>query len=213
LGNIYLWRCLLRPGSLLTKIICCRFPLDHLPQMDDRHFMSQTRRLLQGPNRCEYQNNCFAFSIFTWGIVVVALLGIGAWLLFSKWRYRRALDKGVVPANMVCKYWVINADGRGDVRAFHFPVRRVANREDVKEQCCPVCLNSKPKARSWVQFQCGHATCERCWRKLAAHSKLHASCPLCRHMLAVGEGSRGRLPGESELTAPHASHAATETPS
>ena len=107
--------------------------------------------------------------------------------------------------------WSPKVSERGDVDAFSFPLRRPSNRKDINEDSCPICLNTRPSPKSWVAFGvCNHATCYSCFKQLVRQQGLHAACPLCRSLLAVGDGDRGAqrykrrnqaLPGEEQRPA------------
>ena len=97
---------------------------------------------------------------------------------------------------------MIPVSERGDLSKFAFAIRPPASKDELKEEACPICM-SATNWKKWLVFSCGHATCRRCFKELAMRQKLHAACPLCRQLLAEGEGNRGgpqRRPAPSETT-------------
>lgn len=97
-----------------------------------------------------------------------------------------------MPAKLIISYWTIKPEERGDIGQFSFPLHRPLRRDEINEEMCPICLKDMPKAKSWVVFDgCTHATCFACFKRLVGEHRLHAACPMCRSLLAVGEGDRG----------------------
>ena len=136
-----------------------------------------------------------AFMVIACGLTVVMIAAVLGYTTYTRAKYRAALRQGMVPARRMMSH-VGSTQTKQDMEAFAFYVTPATTREQVKEDACPVCLRELPKAGSWVVFKCSHATCHRCFKQLVKRQRLHAQCPLCRHMLAEGEGDRG--PRESE---------------
>ena len=140
-------------------------------------------------------------------IVLVMVLYVVAVVIWSRYAYLKSLKKGSVPATMLVGQWLASGKDRGDVKAFTFMIRKPQSREEVKEEDCPVCLKNYENPKKWVMFTCGHATCERCFRRMMARQRLFTNCPLCRHYIAQGDGDRGT---EGRLAAGAVAEEATE---
>lgn len=167
--------------------------------MDSSGIMHGARSLLQ-KNETYHTNTpegckgvtCLLFHILTiTGLLLVILTIVGV-VWYKQWKLSRAVQKGSVPAEMLISYWGVKPSERGDIDAFTFPVHRPARREDINEEACPVCLKDRPKSKSWVVFEgCHHAVCLSCFKKIVGQHRLHVACPMCRSLLAIGEGDRG----------------------
>jgi hypothetical protein len=135
---------------------------------------------------------CLVFNVL---VIVIMLIIVGiifAYAIYKKWRLSRAIKRGGIPAKFLISQLAVPPSERGDLKAFSFPVHRPKTREEINEESCPICLATKPKASSWIVFgACTHATCTSCFKKLVGEKKLLAACPICRTMLAKGEGKRG----------------------
>lgn len=73
-----------------------------------------------------------------------------------------------------------------------------------------MCL-SQLRWTKWVVFSCGHSTCHACFKQIVSRQKLHAACPLCRSLLAEGDGNRG-LPKQNQATGPTATPPTSQNP-
>lgn len=170
--------------------------------MDPSGIMAGARSLLQ-TNETYHTNTpegcngatCLLFHILTITFMLLIVMVIVALVWYKRWKIFRAVQKGNVPATMLISYadlWTVKPAERGELEAFTFPVHPPERREDINEDSCPVCLKDMPKAKSWVVFDgCRHATCLSCFKKLVRQQRLHVACPMCRSLLAVGEGNRG----------------------
>ena len=135
---------------------------------------------------------CFLFHLLIIATVAGILLFVLGIVWYNKWTLFRAIQKGNVPAEYFVPNWTANPAERGDIAAFKFPLHRPNKRSDINEECCPICLKTRPSPKSWIVFGgCNHATCFKCFKKLANRQRLHAACPICRTLLAVGDGDRG----------------------
>ena len=123
-------------------------------------------------------------------ILLMILYIIGVWV-WSYYKFEAALKKKVVPAKLLLSQFLIKAKDRGDIKNFNFIIRRPDNRDEVKEDECPICLKDYKKPGKWLIFSCGHATCFKCFRRMTLNKRLHTTCPLCRNYIAEGEGDRG----------------------
>jgi Zinc finger, C3HC4 type (RING finger) len=146
---------------------------------------------------------CLVFNILVVVIILFAAALIFAFALYKRWRMSRAIKRGSIPAKFLISQWTVPPSERADLAAFAFPVHQPKNREDINEEECPICLKPKPKPTAWLVFgACNHATCNSCFKKLVAEKKLHAPCPICRTLLAQGEGSRGGSKPKPETEEP-----------
>ena len=178
--------------------------------------IATSRALLQQPDQYPKANSCSGFLCIMFNIMVViviflVVLLILAYSLFKKIRYNIAVRRGNVPAKLILTAypWGVKPDERGELAAFTFPVHRPTEREEVNEESCPICLKERPKASSWIIFYgCKHATCDGCFRQLANQQRLNAACPMCRSLLAQGEGDRG---GPKKVVAADTSTTSTTT--
>jgi len=138
---------------------------------------------------------CVLFNVLVVIVVVFFAVLILAVMLYKKWKLSRAIKSGSLPAEFVISQWLVLPKERGDLAAFSFPVHQPKKRDEVDEESCPICLKERPKPTSWLVFgACNHATCISCFKRLVSDQKLHAACPICRTMLAKGEGNRGKNP-------------------
>jgi len=160
-------------------------------------------------------SSCWLSTILLVAIFLFFAALMFAIALYKNWKFSQAIKNGSLPAEMLISQWSVKTSERGDLDAFSFTVRRPEKREDIDEESCPVCLKEKPKATAWLVFgACNHATCNHCFLKLVSDQKLHAACPICRTLLAQGEGNRGKnrsTPGAIEITTESATTTSTTT--
>lgn len=168
--------------------------------------MTTYRKLLHNNSAaCSSSSGCVTFSLITLGLAALGVCIIFIVLWVRRLQYRKAIRQGTgVPAKFLVSYNVVSKKAIGSVNQFKFMIRNPANREEIKEDSCPVCLDSKPKATAWIVFDCHHATCEHCFREIVKARKLHATCPFCRSYLAtpsVENADRGDDVGASHAIA------------
>ena len=141
------------------------------------------------------------------GLLVILALGPR---LYRKWRYKSALRRGQMPANLLISSDAKWDGDRGDVAVFNFIVRRPRKKGDVQDESCSICFKKNTWYTPWVVFKCNHGVCNTCFKKLVDEKRLNAACPLCRTLLAEGQGNRGdHRPQRSNS---HISTSATATP-
>ena len=189
--------------------------------MDPVRVLAGARKLLQTnettptyhtsiPDQCKGAA-CLLFHMLTIVVILCVLLFIIFLVWYAKFKVNQAIRKGRVPAKLLYSYWTIPQAERGDIDAFAFPLHQPNSRADINEESCPICLKDRPKHKDWVVFEgCRHATCLKCFKKLVGQYRLHAACPMCRALLAVGEGDRGGEPKPNASTAPPAVVPTTE---
>lgn len=130
-------------------------------------------------------------------LTVAVLVGLP---LYRRWKYSSAVRSGSVPASMLIPRMATWRGQMGDVAAFTFPVHRPIEKEEIKEDSCPICFKPDPRLSQWISFKCSHGVCNSCFKKLVREQRLHAACPLCRALLAEGEGNRGDQPSPQNGT-------------
>ena len=156
-------------------------------------FPGNARRLLQTSQLATdcRQVTCLLFNVLAISSAVIVVVVILMLVLVKRWKYQRAVSRGSVPATMLISQRFKLAEERGELEKFCFKVHRPKSRKDINEEACPICLKERPKKASWVVFGCQHATCDKCFKQLVSLQHLHSICPICRDLLATGDGNRG----------------------
>lgn len=168
--------------------------------------MSASRKLSEsGTVACASGTGCITFSLITVSLIGFGLCFIFFFVFWRRVKYQRALLQGDgVPAKYIVRYATVTKKGRGDLDDFVFKIRQPKDKSDVHEDACPICLDKKPKPKSWVIFECGHAICTTCFQGIVKDKKLHATCPFCRNYLSVPlkeDASRGDVPSQVPVPA------------
>jgi hypothetical protein len=138
---------------------------------------------------CDIPIFVLLLAIFA-GILVLALV---VFFIHRSIRYRKAFEKGNVPAKMLISGHLREAKetGKEEPDAFTFIVHRRNSNDERQESECPVCLKTDESIKYWLVMGCSHQICEKCFYRLVSRLRLHARCPLCRQYLAEGNGNRG----------------------
>lgn len=145
----------------------------------------------------------FVIALACFGTLLV--LFIISVFLYNRIKYRKAFQKGEVPAGMLISGTRYGTGSQHSVKEekhkFMFYIQRNVSGKEPQSDCdedgCPVCLKARKEVKVWIVLHCSHQLCERCFSRILQRHRLHSTCPLCRKELAediCGDGDRGPVP-------------------